>query len=46
MSRVDPMKTIAFKGIGKTVTLRLADFYPIAGIVGIATYVFIKSFME
>ncbi len=45
MSRLDPIKPIAFKGIGQAVTLRLVDFYPLAGIVGIATYVVI-SIME
>jgi hypothetical protein len=44
MNRLDPMKTIALNGNVKNVTLRLADFYPLAGIVGIATYVFVKSF--
>ncbi len=45
-SRLLAMKTIVLQNVRKKVPLRLADFYPMAGIVGIATYVFFKSFLE
>ena len=30
----------------ETQRIRLADFYPWAGIVGIATYIFVECFLE
>jgi hypothetical protein len=40
------MKTMLMKGWQRTTSVRVADFYPVAGIVGIATYIFVECFLE
>jgi hypothetical protein len=46
MIKSNSITTVALKSVGKTIGLPLADFYPVAGSVAIATYVFIKFFWE
>jgi hypothetical protein len=46
MIKSNSRTTVAFKSVGKTLGLPLADFYPVVGSVAIATYVFVKFFWE
>ena len=40
------MKTTALKNFQHRTKLCLAEFYPVAGIVGIAAYIFVECFLE
>jgi len=46
MNRTLPMTTIISKGMGKAAKVRLADLYPVAGILSITTYIIVECFLE
>lgn len=46
MNRKSTMKTFFSNSIGKTTKACLAELYPVAGFVGIATYIIVECFLE
>ena len=46
MNRKSTMNTFLTNSIGKTTKAFLVELYPVAGFVGIATYILVECFLE